>query len=189
MGVSLEMDHAYDDWRKLTRVPGRDSRFAEVADLYATEAELLDNDLLDDWLSEVVAEEIVYLVPVRVTRRFGDGTEFVGAMTHLNESRASLEARVRRRDTGVAWAEDPPSRARRHVSGLRVYEDPDDPSALLARMNVLLTRNRFDGPEYQLISYERRDGLVASDDGYRLRRRTALVDQSCLGMVNLAIFL
>jgi hypothetical protein len=56
-------------------------------------------------------------------------------------------------------------------------------------MNVLLTRNRFDRPEYELVSYERRDALVAVDGGYRLHRRLVLIDQSCLGTVNLAIFL
>jgi 3-phenylpropionate/cinnamic acid dioxygenase small subunit len=180
---------ALGDWSKLTRVPARDERFAAVADFYATESELLDDGLLDAWLVDVVADEIDYVAPVRVTRAHGVGAEFLGSMSHLDENRASLAARVARRDTGVAWAEDPPSRGRRHISSLRVYESPDDQTTLWARMNVLLTRNRFDRPEYELISYERRDGLIERRGSYRLRRRIALVDQSCLGTVNLAIFL
>jgi ethylbenzene dioxygenase beta subunit len=174
---------------KLTRIPSRDGRFADVTDFYATESELLDGGHLHEWLAEIVADEIEYRAPVRVTRLAADGTEFLGTMTHLDENRASLTARVNRGGTGVAWAEDPPSRARRHVSGVRLYESPDGDAAIWAAMNVLLTRNRFDRPEYELVSYERRDALVAVDGGYRLHRRLVLIDQSCLGTVNLAIFL
>jgi 3-phenylpropionate/cinnamic acid dioxygenase small subunit len=189
MSVTTYQATALGDWSHLLRVPARDERFAAVADFYATESELLDDGLLEAWLADIVADEIDYIAPVRVTRSLGAGTEFLGTMNHLNENRASLAARIARGATGVAWAEDPPSRARRHVSGLRVFESPDGGSTLWARMNVLLTRNRFDRPEYELISYERRDSLVDPERGYRLRHRMALVDQSCLGTVNLAIFL
>jgi hypothetical protein len=39
------------------------------------------------------------------------------------------------------------------------------------------------------MSYERRDLLVETSGRYRLSRRIILADQSCLGMVNLAILL
>ncbi|HVX22629.1 MAG TPA: aromatic-ring-hydroxylating dioxygenase subunit beta [Acidimicrobiales bacterium] len=170
------------------RIGAADPRFDAVTDFYATEAELLDDRLLARWLEECLADDVVYQVPVRTTRGADAPVEFLGHMYHLDENRASLGARVAREGTGLAWAEDPPSRARRHLSALRVYEGPE-PGELLARMNVLLTRNRLDRPTYELLSYERRDRLVDPGDGLRLAERVALVDQSCLGMVNLAIFL
>jgi len=44
----------------------------------------------------------------------------LGEMTHFDEDRYSLEKRVERLEGDHAWTEDPPSRARRFVTNVRV---------------------------------------------------------------------
>jgi 3-phenylpropionate/cinnamic acid dioxygenase small subunit len=87
-----------------------------------------------------------------------------------------------------AYAEDPPSRTRRYISNVRVHET-GGPGEYFVTSSALVIRNRWDNPTYDLISVERQDILRATDDSYRLARRTVLLDQVTLGTPNMTIFI
>ncbi len=164
-----------------------DRTYREVSEFLFLEAELLDEGRLEEWL-DLLTEDIAYRMPVRVTRERGAGCEFVGEMAHFEEDRHRLEMRVRRLGTRSAWAEDPPSRTRHFVSNIRVRPGERE-GELHVRSNLLLYRNRGDSPHQDLLSAERRDVLRRVDGGWRLARRTILLDQSTVATLNFAVLL
>jgi len=165
-----------------------DPRVRQEIDSYLfREAQLLDSGRFEDWL-ETLTEDVVYRMPLRVTRERRSANEFAGEMAHFDESRASLEMRVKRLGTRQAWAETPPSRTRHFVSNVRSWHgDCDD--EFLVYSNLLLYRNRGDSPDHDLLSAERRDQLRRVDGELKLAVRTILLDQSTLGTLNLSVFL
>lgn len=148
------------------------------------EAELLDSRRFWDWLS-LLTDDVTYQVPVRYTSEGAD--EHSSTMFHFNESRQTLQWRVERLDTEMAWAEGPPSRTRHFVSNVRVT--PRSADELEVRSYLLLYRNRGGEERHDLLSGERYDVLRWTADGWRLTKRTVLLDQVTLGTQNLAIFL
>ena len=157
----------------------------EIAAFLYHEAELLDNGHLEQWLGLLTAD-IRYRMPVRVTGGRGIA-EFDPASTHFDETRDTLEMRVRRMASGMAWAEEPPSRTRHFVSNIRVKTA--DEGAATVHSNLFLFRNRGDSAAHDLISAERHDRLRRVYDDWRLAERLILVDQATLGTLNLAVFL
>lgn len=161
--------------------------YREVRDFLHTEAELLDDGRLRDWL-DLLTDDVIYRMPVRITRERGAGSEFVDNMTHFEEDRHTLEMRVRRLETHSAWAEDPPSRTRHFVSNIRVHARDKD-AGVHVKSNLLLYRNRGDSPHYDLLSAERHDIVRQVEGNWKLARRVILLDQSTVGTLNLSIFL
>ncbi len=158
----------------------------EVEEFLLHEAQLLDEGRFDDWL-ELLAEDLVYQVPVRVTRERAGPSEVSADMFHMNETRRSLQLRVERLRTGHAWAEDPPSRTRHFVTNIRLRELTE--TEVEVRSNLLLYRNRGSDAGHDLLSGERFDVLRRQGDGCRLARRQVILDQATLGTKNLGIFL
>jgi 3-phenylpropionate/cinnamic acid dioxygenase small subunit len=157
----------------------------EVAQFFYREAELLDSNRLEEWL-ELLAEDIAYGMPLRMTRERGQ-PDISSQMGHFSEDRRSLELRVKRLGTDFGWAENPPSRTRRFISNIRV-ENTAKANEVKAQSYFLLYRSRGNSPEADLISGERRDLLRKLDGGWKLASRLIISDQSVLGTRNLAIF-
>jgi 3-phenylpropionate/cinnamic acid dioxygenase small subunit len=153
------------------------------------EAELLDQRRFREWLS-LLADDVRYRLPVTVTTMRRTDHVPLGAMAHFDEDRYSLEKRVERLEGDHAWTEDPPSRARRFVTNVRVA--PIDGGAALeveARSYVLLYRSRGDDRAADLVSVERTDRLRAVAGGWLLGSRDIVVDEAVLRTQNLALFL
>lgn len=170
-----------------TPVSSGDPAYASVVDFLYTEAALLDDREHRAWL-DVLAPDIHYLVPVRITSPHTLADSALDDMAHFDEDRYSLVKRVERLETEHAWAEDPPSRTRRFVTNIRCWlGDADD--EIVARSNLLLFRSRGDvlGPD--LLSGQRTDLIRRTDTGLRLAKRQVLLDESVLRTQNLAIFL
>lgn len=159
----------------------------EVSEFLVREAELLDNRQFDDWL-ELLAEDVVYNVPIRVTRGKGEGSEFLGESAWLRENRKSLTMRIQRLKSPNAFSENPPSRTRHFVSNVRI-ESGGEENELEVRSNLLVYRTRGDSAHYDLFSGERRDVLRRAGTRWKLVRREILLDQSILGAQDLSIIL
>lgn len=142
-----------------------------------SEAELLDTGQFSEWLSRV-SPDIVYRAPNRVTVGNSLATSLPPDMHLFHEDFYSLSKRVERLATEHAWADDPPSRARRFVTNIQVYEN-DAADSWVARSYLLLYRSRG-SQEAQVISAARRDVLVGAGQGLRLRERVVAVDESVL---------
>ncbi len=160
--------------------------YLAVCDFLYEEAALLDGNRLDEWLA-LLTDDIVYQMPVRVTRERG-ASDVSHDMYYFDENHATLRTRIARLHTDLAWAEDPPSRTRHCVSNVRVQPGAG-PDELEVRSYLLLYRNRGDDPGHDLLSAERHDVLRRVDGAWRLTRRSILLDQANLGTRNLAIFL
>lgn len=160
----------------------------EVYSFLMYEAELLDERREREWLDHLCADDVEYLMPVRVNRERGEGEGFSEEAFFFQETRGSLELRVRRLETEYAWAEDPPSRTRHFVTNIRVA-DGEEEDEVAVRSNLLLYRSRGSEPNHDLLSAERKDVLRKEDDQWKLRKRVILLDHSVLMTHNLSVFL
>jgi phthalate 3,4-dioxygenase subunit beta len=151
------------------------------------EAYVLDRQEYDEWLA-LLADDIHYFMPIRVTTAAGAGYDTARRMAHFDEDRYSLGRRVARFRTEHAWTEDPPSRIRHHLSNVRTFATGSD-AELVVESAVLLFRSRGDVNEPSLVSAGRTDLLRRTDDRWLLARRHIAVDESVLRTQNLALFL
>ncbi|MET7845522.1 3-phenylpropionate/cinnamic acid dioxygenase subunit beta [Streptomyces sp. NPDC005356] len=159
--------------------------YNEIVEWMDTEAELLDAYQEREWLEAMVSRDVVYQVPIRQTVERARGNGFIDGAFHLDETYGSLESRVARNETAYAWAEDPPSRIRHFVTGIRVAEDAD---RVIVRSNLMIYRTRQEQTQPQLLSGERQDQLRREDGVLRLLRREVLLDLTVIGTHNLSIF-
>jgi 3-phenylpropionate/cinnamic acid dioxygenase small subunit len=164
-----------------------DDRHLQAHQWLVEEAWLLDTQSYEEWLA-LLTEDIHYLMPVRVTTALGAGYDTSPGMAHFDEDKYSLSRRVARFLTEHAWTEDPPSRLRHHLSNVRTFAT-EDPDHLVVDSATLLFRNRGDVREGSLVSAGREDLLRRTSEGWKLARRTIMVDDAVIRMQNLAIFL
>ncbi len=158
----------------------------EVYSFLMREAELLDEHREREWLG-LFTDDAQYLMPVRVSRERGGGDGFDWNSNYFEETRGSLELRVRRLETEYAWAEDPPSRTRHFVSNVRISPGEEE-DEVAVKSNLLLYRSQGSDPHHDLLSAERRDILRREDGQWKLRRREILLDHSVVMTHNLAMF-
>jgi 3-phenylpropionate/cinnamic acid dioxygenase small subunit len=167
---------------------GRCLQQLEVTEWLHREAELLDDGRFHDWL-ELLADDITYQMPVRLTRERGESPDHSFGNQSFLEDRTTLELRVRRLDTDFAWAEDPPSRTRRFVTNVRVEPADGTSDELRVRSYLLLYRNRGDDSAADLLSAERTDVLRRIGDSWKLQSRLIRLDQATVGTKNLALLM
>ncbi|MDT7723876.1 MAG: hypothetical protein QOI21_452 [Actinomycetota bacterium] len=164
-----------------------DTTVREITEWLFHEAELLDTGKYRKWL-ELVAEDLHYVVPLRVTREREAETDIVEGMTLMDDDWDSMEMRVLRLETEYAWAEDPPSRSRHFVTNVRVEAGDNDDEFKVAT-NLLLYRTRGDVAIFDLLSGERRDVLRRTGDGFQLAKRVVTLDQTTVMTHNLALIM
>jgi 3-phenylpropionate/cinnamic acid dioxygenase small subunit len=169
------------------RIHSNDPVHAEIYDFLVDEAILLDHNRTDDWY-ELLAEDLIYRMPVRRTVHRDQGLGFDPVMAHFDDDHASMTVRIKRLHSLSAYSEDPPSRVRRFVSNVRVHE-LDAPGEYAVTSYVLALRSRWDKSEFDFIPCQRDDVLRRHGASFKIARRIMYADQSVLGTPNLAIFL
>jgi 3-phenylpropionate/cinnamic acid dioxygenase small subunit len=172
----------------------RDVHF-EVEQFYYEEAELLDDGRFADWL-ELLADDLDYWMPTRTNRLRRQQALSIaarGEAAFYDETKESLAWRIRRFDSGMAWAEDPPSRTRHLITNIVVHHvDPsqhpefsvDD---LEVRSAFLVYRNRLQHEE-NIFAGQRTDILRRVPAGLQVARRVVLLDQNVLQAKNISTF-
>src|SRR4029453_7000801 len=172
----------------------RDVHF-EVEQFYYEEAELLDDGRFTDWL-ELLADDLDYWMPTRTNRLRRQQALSIaarGEAAFYDETKESLAWRIRRFDSGMAWAEDPPSRTRHLVTNVIArYADPEEDHGfsledLGVRSNFLVYRNRLEREE-NIFAGGRTDVLRRTPQGLRVARRPILLDQNILQSKNISTF-
>lgn len=162
----------------------------EIEQFLFYEGSLLDDHQLDEWLG-LLADDIRYVMPIRSTVANRDrSNEFSGPreMAYFDDSRASMDLRVRKYRTSSAWAEEPASRTRHFVTNVRITPlDMEGEYEVVSAF--LLYRNRAE-QQTDLFAGERIDGLrrVPSAAGFQLFSRVILLDQSTLLANNISFF-
>src|SRR5690242_6828574 len=166
----------------------------EIEQFYYTEAELLDDGRFTDWL-DLLADDLDYWMPTRTNRLRRQQALSIsarGEAAFYDETKESLAWRIRRFDSGMAWAEDPPSRTRHLVTNIVVHHADSDqgtgPDDLVVRSAFLDYRNRLEREE-NVFAGRRTDLLRRSPDGgLKVARRVILLDQSVLQAKNISTF-
>lgn len=168
-------------------LPFGDERHLQVSQWLVDEAYLLDAQDYESWL-DLLADDIRYHMPVRVTTARGAGFDTAPGMAHFDEDKYSLSRRIARFRTEHAWTEDPPSRQRHFVANVRTFAT-QDAGHIVAESAVLLFRSRGDVNDAALVSAAREDLLRRDGQRWLLAHRTITVDESVIRMQNLAVFL
>lgn len=160
----------------------------EVSQFYFREAEFLDDGRFADWL-EMLGDDLHYWAPIRSNRLRRQQSMSIaapGEAAFYDETKDSLAWRIRRYDSGMAWAEDPPSRTRHLVSNVSVSERAD--ALLQARTAFLVYRNRLH-TESDIYAGGRNDILRrGGNHGFEVVRRTILLEQNVLLTKNISTF-
>lgn len=160
----------------------------EIEQFLFHEAALLDEWRFRDWLA-LLAEDLRYTMRTTVNAQTRDRRRGVQPPTTwiFNDTRFQLERRVARLETGMAWAEEPPSRTRHFTTNLRVFAT-DAPDEFEARVNYLLYRSQKERDE-TLYAGSRIDRVRRADtaEGWQLCRREITLDQAVLSSHNLSV--
>lgn len=169
-------------------VTPRQALWLELMQFYIREAWLLDERKLAEWL-DLFTDDVLYFMPRRknVRRREADREVTpLGDLALIEDDKTYLQMRVARLESGMAWAEDPPSRTR-HLIGNLVVE-------LLASGDVraktafLVYRSHLE-TDQQLFAGSREDLLRRVAGAWKVARRTIVLDANVLLDKNLSIFL
>jgi 3-phenylpropionate/cinnamic acid dioxygenase small subunit len=161
--------------------------YHQIANFLYHEAYLLDHRRYMDWL-ELLADDLVYRMPLRLTKERKDGQEISEKMAYYEETKASLKARVNRLYAKSAWVEDPPPRQRHFISNIVVH--PTENSEQFAvRSYFHFQRSIASSPNWETLNGERDDVLRRENGQWKLASRTIYLDQAVLGTRNLSMFL
>jgi 3-phenylpropionate/cinnamic acid dioxygenase small subunit len=177
-----------------------DDLIREVEQFLYREARLLDERRFHEWL-ELLTDDVHYWMPVR-TSRYPKSSKAIAILDAaryeeeelakadelaiLDETKESLARRIARLDTGMAWAEDPPSRTRHIIANVEV-EPGETEAELKVYSNFLVYRNRSE-TEQDFYVGARQDVLRKVDGGWKIARRKIILDQSVLLAKNVSIF-
>lgn len=155
----------------------------DVERLLYHEAHLLDSGLFHDWL-ELMAPDLRYWAPVRAeVPRTQEREEESTRLPLFDETRASLALRIRRLDTGLAWAEIPHTRTRRFVSNITAEGEVD--GLVRVRSNFMLFRSRSLVEESIVVGC--REDRWSRSDKWLLRERKIILDHCTVE--NMPLFL
>ena len=160
----------------------------ELMPFYIREAWLLDERRLEEW-PDLFTDDVLYFMPRRknVPRREAHRElTALGDLAILEEDKRYLQMRVARLDTGMAWAEDPPSRTRHLVGNLEVA--PLARGEVQAKTAFLVYRSHLE-TDHQILSGCREDVLRQVKGGWKIARRTIVLDANVLLDKNLSVFL
>lgn len=171
-----------------------DERYHSVQQFLYKEARLLDNRRFREWLA-LTTDDVQYVMPTR-HNRLRDGREEewevdkeLDELPFFDEDRHGLTMRVERLYTGMAWAEEPPSRTRHVISNIEV-EDGATEDEVHVYSNFLVYRNRLEGMEgdEDLLSGQREDTLRRVDGEWKVAKRRIIPDFVVLKAQNLSLF-
>ena len=160
----------------------------ELMQFYIREAWLLDERKFQEWIG-LFTEDVLYFMPRRknVPRRESHREVTpLGDLALIEDDKRYLEMRVARLETGMAWAEDPPSRTRHLVGNL--LAEPLDSGDVQAKTAFLVYRSHLE-TDQQLLAGSREDVLRRVDGAWKVAKRTIVLDANVLLDKNLSIFL
>jgi 3-phenylpropionate/cinnamic acid dioxygenase small subunit len=167
----------------------------EIEDFLYHEAALLDERRWEEWL-QLFTDDALYVMPVRQTKYSSNSKALAslkpaedaddvlrqGELAYFDDTLETLRMRAQRLSSGMAWAEEPPSRTRRFIANVRVVdqsEESDPRQQALAHSNFMLYRARLETEEDFWIGC--RDDILRKVDGqWRIAHRTILLDKTVL---------
>ena len=176
-----------------------DELIREVEQLLYREARLLDERRFPEWL-QLFTDDVRYWMVTRSNLyprsskaiaslnpgRNLDENADEDALAILDETKKTLEGRVARLETGMAWAEDPPSRTRHLIANIEVASG-DIRSEIGVYSNFIVYRNRSE-TEQDFYIGTRRDTLRRVGGTLLISSRKITLDQNVLIAKNVSVF-
>ena len=161
-----------------------------VEDFLYFEAELLDDRKLREWL-DLLTDDVRYWMPIRHnplerSEDLSDELAKPGEGYYFDDDKKSLRIRVERVYSKTAWAEIPPSRTRHLISNIRIKKD--DGSEIEVHANFLVYRTRMETDQDIFVGM-RQDVLRRINGGFKIAKRTIILDQAVLRAKNISVFL
>ena len=178
----------------------RDDTIREVEQFLFREARLLDARRFHEWL-DLLTDDVRYWMPTRANRypanskaiSILDGSRYEEGdlsredeLAILDEDKDSLTRRVNRLDSGMAWAEDPPSRTRHFVSNIEVEPGAGD-TEMRVYSNFIMYRTRGE-TEQDFYVGSRQDVLRREAGQLKVAYRKIVLDQTVLLAKNVSNF-
>lgn len=164
----------------------------EIEEFLYREAETIDSRHFEEWLS-FFSEDIRYWVPIRKNlpfkHRFEDVTD-EHESAWIDDTRATLEARVFQVMTKIHWAEEPLSRVSHLVSNVYIdnVEETDAGQIISVKSKLLCHRSRME-EEGEILVARREDKIRRESDGLKIMWRKVVISQATLHLKNLSFFL
>ena len=177
-----------------------DALIREIEQFLYREARLLDERRFRDWL-QLFTDDVRYWMANRSNRypkiskaiAILDPARYVeddigheDELAILDETKETLTARIDRLDTGMAWAEDPPSRTRHMISNIEL-EPGDSEAELRVYSNFIVYRSRADLEEDFYVG-ARQDVLRRVGEEWKIAHRKLVLDQNVLSAKNVSVF-
>jgi 3-phenylpropionate/cinnamic acid dioxygenase small subunit len=161
----------------------------EIEQFLYYESRVLDEHKFEEWYG-LLADDLHYFMPTRYNRLRREADKEFSAPNEaafFDEDKKSIAMRIRRLNTGMAWAEDPPSRTRHMVSNVVIR--PRGNGEYEVDCYYLLYRSRLER-ESEMFVGMRHDVLRRADNpsGFEIARRTIILDQTVLMARNLSFF-
>jgi 3-phenylpropionate/cinnamic acid dioxygenase small subunit len=162
----------------------------KIEDFLYLEAELLDDRKLREWL-DLLTDDVRYWMPIRHNplerpEDLSDELAKPGDGYYFDDDKKSLSLRIERVYVKSAWAEMPPSRTRHLISNVRIKSD--NGSELEVHSNFFVYRTRLE-TDQDIFVGTKRDILRRVNDGFKIAKRTIILDQAVLSAKNISIFL
>jgi 3-phenylpropionate/cinnamic acid dioxygenase small subunit len=172
----------------------------DVEQFLYREARLLDERRFHEWLA-LLTDDVQYWMATR-SNRYPQASKAIvildpdrysaadltreDELAIFDETKETLGRRMARLETGMAWAEDPPSRTRHLLSNIEV-EPGNTVSELQVYANFLVYRTRAE-TEQDFYIGARQDVLRQVDGVWKIARRKIILDQNVLLAKNVSIF-
>jgi 3-phenylpropionate/cinnamic acid dioxygenase small subunit len=172
----------------------------DVEQFLYREARLLDERRFDEWLA-LLTDDVRYWMAARSNRYprnskaiaiLDPGRYVEDDMTGedelaiFDEDKQSLTGRIARFATGMAWAEDPPSRTRHLIANIEL-NSAQTTSEVGVYSNFMVYRSRGE-TEQDFYVGARRDLLRRVEGSWKIAERKVTLDQNVLLAKNVSIF-
>lgn len=157
-----------------------------AAQFLAHEARLLDEGREEDWFT-LLDDDLLYTIPIRQATE-PRSNEVDRSSFRVRDTKTHVRTRLDRINTGIAYAEVPPSRTLRVVGGVEVAPT-DEPDVIAVFSSLLLYRQRGIDPHFDLIPCRRNDRLRLTPAGPRLLSREVILTETSLATPNLGVIL
>jgi ethylbenzene dioxygenase beta subunit len=163
------------------------SVLADVSQALIQEARLLDTGQYRRWY-DWLCDDLIYWVPARENRYRRDRRPeiFPGCASLFDDDKCDIDLRLKRLESGMAWTEDPTTRAIMQVTNIEAFET-DDASLIEVHSCFALYRNRAESDD-SLLMGRRADLMHRAAGNLRLYGRLVRLSQSVLLAKNISTF-
>ena len=166
-----------------------DALYRRVCEFYYDEADLLSQRQMSQWFA-LLAEDIHYRVGFPEFYEHGTQRKVGIGNPYFDDDHTSLKVRVHLLgNPTTTTAESPPSIYNYFVTNIRARWAEQPGGEIEVDSRLLVYRVRASEPVPYILGARRKDRLRAVDDGFRIARRDAAIDQAIIQEPNLSFLL